>query len=441
MQIKFRAQFLSIVVLMSGLLVLSGCGKKQQAPPPPMGPPEVGIVEVKPQRVTLTTELPGRTSPYLIAEVRPQVSGIIQKRVFTEGSDVRAGQVLYIIDPATYQAAYASAKASQARAEANLVPAKLREERFRELVKIKAVSQQDYDNAYAAVKEAEADLATSQAAVETARINLAYTKVTAPISGRIGRSTVTDGALVTANQPAPLVTIQQLSTMYVDVTQSSSDLLKLQRSLASGLLKKASSGQAQVKLLLEDGSEYAQKGTLKFSDVTVDQGTGSITLRAIFPNPNQILLPGMFVRALVQEGVNENAILVPQRGVTRNPAGDAVAMVVGAGNKVEPRVIQVARTVGDDWLVSSGLQPGDKVIVEGIQKARPGTEVKAVPFQSMSQGGAPGAPGAQGGQGPQQGGQGAPASQGGAAGAGKGAQAGPGAQQGGAAAPAQPQQK
>ena len=448
MQIKFRAQFLSIVFLMSGLMVLPGCGKKQQAPPPQMGPPEVGVVEVKPQRVALTTELPGRTSPYLIAEVRPQVSGIIQKRVFTEGSDVRAGQVLYLIDPATYQAAYSSAKASEARAEANLVPAKLREERFRELVKIKAVSQQDYDNALAALKEAEADLATSKAAVETARINLAYTRVTAPISGRIGRSAVTDGALVTASQPTPLVTIQQLNTMYVDVTQSSSELLKLQRSLASGLLKKDAAGQARVKLLLEDGSEYANTGTLKFSDVTVDQGTGSITLRAIFPNPKQILLPGMFVRAVVQEGVNENAILVPQRGVSRNPAGEAVAMVVGAENKVEPRIIKVERTIGDDWLVSSGLKPGDKVIVEGIQKARPGTPVKAVPFESMPQTGAPGAPGApgaQGGQGAQgaqgqQGGQ--PAAQGGAQGAGQGAQqAGPAAQQGGAAAPAQPQKK
>lgn len=440
MQIKFRAQLFSVVFLMSGLLALSGCGKKQQGPPPPMGPPEVGFVEVKPQRVALTTELPGRTSPYLIAEVRPQVSGIIQKRVFTEGSDVRAGQVLYLIDPATYQAAYASAKAAEARAEANLVPAKLREERFRELVKINAVSRQDHDNAYAALKQAEADLASSQAAVESARINLAYTKVTAPISGRIGRSTVTDGALVTANQPAPLVTIQQLSTMYVDVTQSSSDLLKLQRSLASGLLKKDSAGQARVKLLLEDGTEYANNGTLKFSDVTVDPSTGSITLRAVFPNPNQILLPGMFVRALVQEGVNENAILVPQRGVSRNPAGEAMAMVVGAESKVEPRILQVARTVGDNWLVTSGLQPGDKVIVEGIQKARPGTQVKAVPFQSMPQAGAPSGQGAQGG--PQQGGQAAPAAQGGAQGAGQGAQqAGPGAQQGGAAAPVQPQKK
>jgi membrane fusion protein (multidrug efflux system) len=377
-----RAQIIATIAIISGCLFLSGCGKKQAGGGPVnAGPPEVGVIEVKPQRVTLTTELPGRTAPYLIAEVRPQVSGIIQKRVFTEGSDVKAGQVLYQIDPAGYQAAYASAKANEARAEANLVPARLKEERFRELVKIKAVSQQDYDNAYAALKQAEADLAASKAAVETARINLAYTKITAPISGRIGRSTVTDGALVTANQPVALATIQQLSSIYVDVTQSSSDMLRLKQSLASGLLKKEGN-QARVKLLLEDGTTYPLTGTLKFSEVSVDQSTGSITMRAVFPNPNHILLPGMFVRAILEEGINEQAMMVPQRGVSRNPAGNAMVMVVGADQKVEPRVIKVARTIGDNWLVSEGLKTGDRVILEGVQKARPGTPVKAVAFGS-----------------------------------------------------------
>ena len=247
-------------------------------------------------------------------------------------------------------------------------------------MKIKAVSQQDYDDANAALKQAEADVASAKAVVETARINLAYTKVTAPISGRIGRSTVTDGALVTANQPTALATVQQLSSMYVDVTQSSAELLKLKQNMASGLLKNNGAAQAQVKLLLEDGSPYPQPGTLKFSEVTVDQSTGSITLRAVFPNPKQTLLPGMFVRAIVEEGVSEQAILVPQRGVSRNPKGEATALVVGAENKVEARVIAVARTVGDNWLVSDGLKAGDRVIVEGIQRAKPGTTVKALPF-------------------------------------------------------------
>jgi len=382
MQAMYRARLMAVVGLLATGMIVTGCGKKSPAPPPPGGPPEVGVVTVQPQRVELTTELPGRTSPQLIAEVRPQVGGIIQKRLFTEGADVKAGQVLYQIDPSTYQAAYASAKAALARAEANLMPARLKEERFRDLVKIKAVSQQDYDDASAALKQAEADVAAANAAVETARINLAYTRVTAPIAGRIGRSAVTDGALVTASQPAPLATIQQLSTMYVDVTQSSAELLKLKQNLASGLLKSNGAAQARVKLLLEDGTSYPLPGTLKFSEVTVDQGTGSITLRAVFPNPRQILLPGMFVRAIVEEGVSEQAILVPQRGVTRNPQGEAMVLVVGAEEKVEPRIVKVVRTVGENWLVTEGLKAGDRVIVEGIQRAKPGTQVKAVAFET-----------------------------------------------------------
>ncbi|NJC87119.1 MAG: efflux RND transporter periplasmic adaptor subunit [Desulfuromonas sp.] len=377
-------------VILGGSLLLGGCNKQGSAPAPaPAAPPEVGVLTIQPQRAVLTTELPGRVAPHLVAEVRPQVGGIIQQRLFTEGSDVKAGQVLYQIDPAIYRAAFASARAALSRAEANLVPARLKAERFRELVTIKAVSQQDFDDASAALLQAEADVESARAAVENARINLDYTSVKAPISGRIGRSSVTTGALVKASQDATLATIQQLDPVYVDVTQSTADLLRLRQSLASGLLKNGGTNQAQVRLLLEDGTAYAQAGTLKFSEVTVDQSTGSVTLRNLFPNPEQLLLPGMFVRAVLEEGVDEQAILVPQRGVTRNPAGNAMAMVVGNEEKVEPRMIKVARTVGDSWLVSEGLKAGDRVILEGIQKARPGTVVKAVPFGAPPSGGVP----------------------------------------------------
>lgn len=385
----FKRNYVLITVALVAGLSFAGCSKAKSVPPP-SGPPEVGIVVVKQEKVALTTELSGRTVPLMIAEVRPQVGGIIQKRLFTEGSDVKAGQVLYQIDPATYQAAFASAKAAEARSEANLIPARLKEDRYKDLVKINAVSQQDYDDVHAAFKQAEADVASTKAAVESARINLAYTRVVAPISGRIGRSSVTNGALATANQPAALATIQQLDSMYVDVTQSTADLLKLKQNLANGVLKKSSS--AQVKLLLEDGSAYPLAGTLKFSEVTVDQSTGSVTLRAVFPNPKQALLPGMFVRAVLEEGVNESAILVPQRGVTRTPKGDAMVMTIGAEEKVEPRQIKVVRTVGDNWLVSDGLKAGDRVILEGLQKARPGTAVKAVPFGSAPAAAPAGAP-------------------------------------------------
>jgi membrane fusion protein (multidrug efflux system) len=379
MHATLKAKFVVSIGILAVGICLAGCEKKKPAAPPPP-PPEVGIIVVKPEKASLTMELSGRTVPHLIAEVRPQVSGIIKKRPFTEGSNVKAGQLLYQIDPATFAAAHASAKATQARVEASLVSLRLTEQRYRDLVNIKAVSQQDYDNASAALKQAEAELAVAKAAVETARINLAYTKVTAPISGRIGRSTVTDGALVTANQPAALATVQQLNPMYVDVTQSTAELLKLKQSLANGSMKKSAS--AQVKLILEDGSAYPVPGTLKFSEVTVDQSTGSVTLRAQFPNPKQALLPGMFVRAVLEEGVSDNAILIPQRGVTRNPKGDATVLIVGAEEKVEPRTIRVVRTVGDKWLVSDGLKEGDRVILEGLQKARPGTVVKPVPFGS-----------------------------------------------------------
>ncbi len=380
---KRKSGIIAVTGILATFLLIAGCAKRSTAiAKTPSAPPEVSVVVVRPQRVALSTELAGRTSAYLIAEVRPQVSGIIKQRLFTEGADVKAGEVLYQIDPATYQASFNSAKAALDKVEANLVPARLKAERYKDLVEINAVSQQDYDDASAAVKQAEADVEAGKAALESARINLAYTKVTAPISGRIGRSSVTNGALVTASQPAALATIQQLSPIYVDVTQSSADLLHLKQDMASGLMKSSGAAQTRVKLLLEDGSMYPLTGTLKFSEVTVDQSTGSITLRAVFPNPKQTLLPGMFVRAVIEEGVNEHAILVPQRGVTRNPAGDPMVTVVESEEKAEPRAIKVVRTVGDCWLVSDGLKTGDRVILEGIQRVRSGMPVKAVTFAS-----------------------------------------------------------
>jgi membrane fusion protein (multidrug efflux system) len=315
----------------------------------------------------------------LTAEVRPQVGGIIQNRLFTEGSDVKAGEVLYQIDPASYQAAHDGASAALAKAEASVAPLRLKADRYQELLASEAVSQQDVDDATAAQKLAEAEIELAKAALETARINLAYTKVTAPISGRIGRSAVTNGALVTASQAMPLATIQQLDPVYVDVTQSSNEMLRLRKALESGRLS-MNEGQAKVQLLLDDGTPYPEPGSLKFTEAFVDPGTGSVTLRTLFPNPKLLLLPGMFVHTVLEEGVRDQAILVPQRGVSRNPAGNAMVMAVGAEEKVEPRVIQVERTVGDHWLVNGGLNVGDRVIVEGLQKARPGTPVIAVPF-------------------------------------------------------------
>ncbi|MBJ6724492.1 efflux RND transporter periplasmic adaptor subunit [Geomesophilobacter sediminis] len=385
MNAGFKFSLMTAAVLLAGALT-TGCGKQAAAVPQQQAPtPEVGILTVQPQPVALTTELPGRTSAYLVAEVRPQVGGIIQRRLFTEGSDVKEGQVLYQIDPATYQAAYASAKAALSRADANIIPIRLKAQRYKELVAMNAVSRQDFDDVSAQLKAAEAEIESAKAAVETARINLAYTKVTAPISGRIGRSAVTPGALVTGSQATPLATIQRLDDVYVDVTQSSAELLKLKQTLASGQIKRGAN-QATVKLILEDGTPYPLAGSLKFSDVTVDPSTGSVTLRTVFPNPKQMLLPGMYVRAVIQEGVSDQAIMVPQRGVTRNPAGNAMVFVVGKEEKVEPRIIKVERTVGDSWLVSDGLKTGDRVILEGIQKAKPGTKVKTVPFVAKAEG-------------------------------------------------------
>ena len=298
--------------------------------------------------------------------------------MFTEGSEVREGQQLYQIDPATYQAAYDSAKAALAKAEATLAVNKVTELRQKKLAETHVIAPQDYDTTFATMKEAEADVALNKALVETAEINKTYTKVLSPISGRIGRSLVTEGALVTNGQTAALAIVQQLDPIYVDLTQSSSQLLRLQRELNDGQLKSARDQQATVRLILEDGTEYPEKGTLQFSEVSVDQGTGSVTLRAVFSNPRRVLLPGMFVRARLEEGVNEHAILVPQRGVTRNQRGEPTALVVGANNKVELRTLQTERTIGENWLVRSGLSAGDNVIIDGLQKVAPGAEVKTV---------------------------------------------------------------
>ncbi|EMH0519085.1 efflux RND transporter periplasmic adaptor subunit [Salmonella enterica] len=340
------------------------------------GEPQVTVHVVETAQLAVTTELPGRTSAFRIAEVRPQVSGIVLKRNFTEGSDVEAGQSLYQIDPATYQADYDSAKGELAKSEAAAAIAHLTVKRYVPLVGTKYISQQEYDQAIADARQADAAVVAAKAAVESARINLAYTKVTSPISGRIGKSNVTEGALVTNGQSTELATVQQLDPIYVDVTQSSNDFMRLKQSVEQGNLHK-DSASSTVQLVMENGQVYPIKGTLQFSDVTVDESTGSITLRAVFPNPQHSLLPGMFVRARIDEGVQPNAILVPQQGVTRTPRGDAMVMVVNDKSQVEARNVVAAQAIGDKWLISEGLKPGDKVIVSGLQKARPGVQVKA----------------------------------------------------------------
>ncbi|MGI6416927.1 MAG: efflux RND transporter periplasmic adaptor subunit [Thermoguttaceae bacterium] len=408
-----------IPALVLGLAIL-GCNGEQEAPPQ-QPPPEVGVMTVNPERVVLTSELPGRTCAYRVAEIRPQVSGLILKRLFTEGSDVKAGQVLYQIDPAPFQAVFdnatasltaAKAAADRARAalaasdaaisrhQATLKLATVNYQRYENLLKTSAASAMERDQAAtevewakAALRAAEAQVESDQkaiaaadaaikqaeAALETARINLGYTKITAPISGRIGRSNVTEGAIATAYQSVALATIQQLDPIYVDVPQSTVELNRLKRSLASGHLK--NNGTDRVKIALEDGTAYPLEGTLKFRDVTVDPTTGSVILRIVVPNPEGVLLPGMFVRAMIDEGVNEKAILVPQQAVSRDPKGNPVALIVDVEGKVQQRGLSTDRAVGDKWLVSSGLSDGDRVIIEGMQKVRPGATVKAVPFE------------------------------------------------------------
>ena len=357
-------------------LLLALCSCQEVKPPAPPAPPpqDVGFVTLQPQRVTLVTELPGRTAPFRIADVRPQVNGVLQKRFFVEGATVQAGEQLYQIDPAPYQAAYDSAQATLDHAQAELTMASLTANRDKDLVANRAVSKQDYDSAVAAQQQADADVASGEAAVEMAHVNLTYTKVLSPITGRTGRS-VTEGALVTANQTTPLVTVQQLDLIYVDIPESTAVLLRLKRELESGQITNSGGEDAPVTLTLEDGSTYDQPGKLRFSEVTVDEGTGSVILRAEFPNPKQLLLPGMFVTAHLQEGFIENGILAPQAGITHNQRGEPTAMLVTPDNKVESRVITTDRAIGDKWLVSDGLKAGDRLIVDGLQKIRPGATV------------------------------------------------------------------
>jgi len=415
--------FIAAVLLIA--LVLSGCNRGQKSPPPSV--PEVSTVTVRLQRVVLTTELPGRTSPYLVAEIRPQVSGLVQKRLFAEGSDVKVGDVLYQIDPAPFQAALdnavanldfarktadraraalAASMANVARQKATLDLARINRRRFEDLFKDKAVSASDRDRAVTdaevaeaslrvagaqvdsgrkAIAAAEAAVKQAEAVVQTSRINVGYTKITAPISGRIGRSTVTDGAIVTAYQPVALATINQLDPIYVDVPQSTTEVLRLQRRLKNGHVNHDGAKQNKVRIILEDGTPYSLEGTLQFQDVTVDPTTGSVILRIVVANPQGVLLPGMFVRALVKEGVNNQAILIPQQAVSRDPKGTPLAMIVDASGKAQVRMLTLDRAIGDKWLVTSGLAPGDHVIVEGLQQRfRPGALVKEVPFAAGS---------------------------------------------------------
>jgi membrane fusion protein (multidrug efflux system) len=420
MEINRRVKLIAPIMILLVGMIIDGCNSKQ---PPPPAIPEVAVVTVHPERVMLTTELPGRTSAYLVAEIRPQVNGIVQKRLFVEGSDVGTGEVLYQIDPAPFQAAYDNAAANLAvtrraadraraalevstagvsRQKATLELARTNRWRFEELFKNSAISASQRDQAVsdaevaeAALKSAEAQVKSDQDAVAvadaaiqqaeamlaTARINLGYTRITSPISGRIGKSNVTVGALVTALQASPLAVVQQISPIYVDATQSSATLLRLKRNIAKGLLKVNGSNHAKVNLLLEDGTPYPLEGTMKFSDVTVDTSSGSFIQRMVFPNPKHILLPGMYVRAIVQEGEADQAILVPQQAVSRDPKGNPLALIVDEEGKVGQRMLKLDRAIGDRWLVASGLSPGERVIVEGVQKVRPGTIVKVVPFQ------------------------------------------------------------
>lgn len=363
-----------MVIVIAAAFLLTGCGS-HKAEAPQAKPPEVGVVTLQAQSVSLTTELPGRTAAFRVADIRPQVNGLILKRVFEEGSDVKAGDLLYEIDPAEYQAAYDAAKAAVALAEATIPAARAREERFKDLAASRAVGQQDYDDALAALKQAEAQLESSKAALETAKINLSYTPIKSPISGRIGRSSVTEGALVTAYQPVALTTVQQLDPIYVDVPQATAELLRLQRRMDDIRFSQEGKDQNKVVILMEDGSRYPQEGTLEFRDATVNPTTGSVILRIVVPNPDGILLPGMFVRAIIKEGVIEDGILVPQSGISRDQKGNAFVWIVDENGKAATKMVQLDRAIGDKWLVSSGLSHGQRIIVEGTQRIRPGVPV------------------------------------------------------------------
>lgn len=369
---------ITVLGLLVSALVISGCSKSDTSSAPSASPPpEVSVVTLKAEDVTITRELPGRANPSLIAEVRPRASGIVEQRLFEEGGMVKAGQPLYQLDDATYSADFASAKASLARAEAIWKSAELNAKRSAELVKIDAVSRQDDENASAALEQAKADVAVARANVERNKVVLGYARITSPITGQIGKSSVTAGALVTANQPAPLATVQRLDPMYVDLTQSSSELLKLRQELQAGTMSRPNN--MPVTIVLEDGTRYAHQGKLNFADVTVNPETGSFSVRITVPNPDNILLPGMYVRAIVGSGVRQNGILVPQQGIARDPKGNTTAMVVGKDGKVEVRKVKVNRTVGDKWLIDEGLAVDERVIVEGVQKAKEGKPVTVSP--------------------------------------------------------------
>jgi membrane fusion protein, multidrug efflux system len=368
--------------------VLGACSKSTDAPTL-KAPAEVGIMTVKPEPQSVSTELPGRTVAYLTADIRPQISGIIQRRLFIEGANVKRGQALYQIDPATYQAAYDSAKASLSKAGATLNASKLKAERYVELNKIDAVSKQDNDDAQSLLSENQAALEVARAALKTAAINLEFTRITAPISGRIETSTVTPGALVVAQQSVALTTIQKIDPIYVDVTQSSVDVLRMRRELAGGNIKAVGRDEAPVRLMLEDGSIYAQPGKLKFSGLSVNTGTGMITLRAEFPNPDGMLLPGMYVRAQLEEAVDQAAILVPQKAVTRDAMGAATALILNDAGKIERRALTVGRAIGNRWWVTDGLQAGDKMVVDGLQKIKVGDSVRAVDMSAVPSKAAP----------------------------------------------------
>jgi membrane fusion protein (multidrug efflux system) len=378
-----RAAYAALIVTAG--FSLAGCGAKH-AGPPAMGPPAVSVVTIATQSVTLTADLPGRTTPYQVSDVRPQVAGIIQKRLFTEGAMVRAGQPLYQIDPAPYQAAYDQAKAQLASAEAQVATAKLKAERYGDLVKIKAVSQQDADDARAAYGQAAAAVLQQKAAVESARINLGYTRITAPISGRIGVSAATAGALVTTGQTTALSTIQTVDPIYVDLTQSAADHLKLMEELSRMGPGGGPAKGALVRLQLGDGLDYPEAGRLEFTDITVDQTTGSVTLRAVFKNPKGVLLPGLYVRAHLIEGVDSSGILVPQTAVNRDEKGRPTVLIVDSAGKAQLRLLTVAGTIGGSWRVTSGLSPGDRLIVQGGQNAKPGAPVHVVPASAQGPG-------------------------------------------------------
>jgi membrane fusion protein, multidrug efflux system len=388
MPIRHRARRLvSSSAAAAGVLLLAGCGSHSAGPSLGDFRPQVTVVTLHTQAVTLSRELPGRTSAYLVADVRPQVSGIVKRRMFTEGSLVHAGQPLYEIDDSIYRAQYDNAQAALQKAQANAVAAELAEKRAAELIKIDAISTQDNENAVSAARQAQADVAAAHAAVDSAAVNLAYARITAPITGRIGRSAVTAGALVTADQSTALATIQELDPIYIDVNQSSADWLQLKQEIESGRIKSQGAGTPAT-IVLENGAVYRHQGHVQFTDVTVDPTTGNVLLRVLVPNPEGLLLPGMYVRAIIDEGVLPNGVLAPQEGIQHDPRGNATALIVDAGGKVQQRHVDITRAVGNQWLIDDGLAAGDRLIVAGGQKVQPGMPVQAIeaPAQNASAG-------------------------------------------------------